>query len=82
MRVGANQSAHPDTLRVCVEFLIYLAGLFPTVTFMLSVNLRPAPLRTTSGIIVATLSFDDLRWQSAVDMIDCSLLRTVASIML
>ncbi len=57
MLVGANQSTHPDTLRVCVEFLIYLAGLFPTVTFMLSVNLRPAPLRTTSGIIVATLSW-------------------------
>lgn len=82
MLVGANQFAHPDTLRVCVEFLIYLAGLFPTVTFMLSVNLRPAPLRTTSGIIVATLSFDDPRWQSSFDMIDYSLLRTVASFML
>ena len=47
---------------------------------MLSVNLRPAPLRTTSGMIVATLSFDDLRWQSSFDMVDYSLLRTVASL--
>lgn len=80
--VRANDSARPDPLSVCVKVLIQLAALFPTVAFMLHVNLRHAPLLSTSGIIVATLSFDDLLWQSSLDMVDCSSLRTVASLML
>lgn len=36
--VGANESARPDTLCVCVGVLIHLADLFPTVTIMLGVT--------------------------------------------